>query len=291
MRIGTIQWNGSTRSGVIREDGGTRWIELFAESTDLRTLIGRGGLSTLPREEAVAIPEGMLLPPIPHPGKLLCLAGNYAAHLEEGGHERPHETDIITPQVFLKPDTTLSADGAAIPITATNVAVGWEAELGVVIGRRCRRSRTEDALQHVFGYTVINDVSERRLNRNVAGRRVRENDKFFDWLAGKWFDGFAPCGPWIVTADEIADPQQLDIRLWVNGELRQEGTTADMLFRIPETIAYISSILTLEPGDLIATGTPAGAGLGSGSSVLRDGDEVVCEVSGVGLLRNRVRAR
>ncbi len=204
--------------------------------------------------------------------------------------ERPKAADIITPQFFLKPPTTLTGAAVDIPIGPQNVAVGWEAELCVVIGKRGRHIAAADAMNYVFGYTVINDVSERQLNAKLAGRRVREYDKFFDWLGGKWFDGFAPCGPWIVTADEIADPHNLTIRLWVNGDLRQEGSTADMLFRIPEAIAYISSITTLEPGDLIATGTPAGAGLGSGRSVLGDGDEVVCEVSKIGALRNRVRA-
>ncbi len=275
---------------MVRESEGARRLELFADGADLRTLIARGGIAEIPRSETIELREEDLLPPVGNPGKLLCLAGNYAAHIAEGGMERPQESDILTPQYFLKPATCLSGATAEIPIGSNNVAVGWEAELCVVIGQRGRHIRPADALRHVFGYTVINDVSERKLNANLAGRRLREYDKFFDWLGGKWFDGFAPCGPWIVTAEEIADPHDLSIRLWVNGELRQEGTTADMLFRIPEAIAYASSITTLEPGDLIATGTPAGAGLGSGSSVLGDGDEVVCEIGGIGRLTNRVRA-
>ena len=114
-------------------------------------------------------------------------------------------------------------------------------------------------------------------------------DGFFDWLAGKWFDSFAPSGPWIVTADEIADPHNLKIQLTVNGRVRQQGNTGEMIFRIPEQIAYISSIMTLEPGDIISTGTPVGAGIG-GDSSLHDGDELVCEIEGIGTLRNKVRS-
>jgi len=114
----------------------------------------------------------------------------------------------------------------------------------------------------VFGYTIMNDVSERGLNSTVKDRRQREMDRFLDWLAGKWFDTFAPCGPWIVTEDEIGDPHRLEINLTINDKLRQHGNTSDMLFRITEQIAYASSIMTLEPGDIISTGTPAGAGIG-----------------------------
>jgi 2-keto-4-pentenoate hydratase/2-oxohepta-3-ene-1,7-dioic acid hydratase in catechol pathway len=135
---------------------------------------------------------------------------------------------------------------------------------------------------------VLNDISERALHSRVSGRRVREKDPFFDWLAGKWFDGFAPCGPWIVTADEIPDPHALEMRLWVNGLLRQQGHTSEMIFRIPEIIAWASSIMTLEPGDIISTGTPVGAGIG-GAAALADGDEIVCEIERIGRLANRVR--
>ena len=113
-------------------------------------------------------------------------------------------------------------------------------------------------------------------------------DGFCDWLAGKWFDGFAPCGPWLVTADEISDPHNLEIKLTVNGQLRQQGNTCDMIFTIPQQIAYISSIMTLEPGDIISTGTPVGAGVG-GVASLHDGDELVCEIEKIGTLRNKVR--
>lgn len=229
-----------------------------------------------------------VLPPVLRPGKLLCLAGNYREHIVESGFAAVGERDVITPQMFLKPPTCLAGDGAAVRLAPANVRVGWEAELAVVIGRAGRHIAEADAPSHVFGYTIVNDLSERGLHRGMAGRRIRERDPFFDWLAGKWFDGFAPCGPWIVTADEIPDPHALGIRLRVNGELRQEGNTADMIFRVPRLLAEASAIMTLEPGDIIATGTPAGAGIGTGESFLRPGDQVECEIDGIGVLRTAI---
>lgn len=232
--------------------------------------------------------EIRLGPPLSHPGKLLCLAGNYREHIVESGFAAVTEQDVLTPQLFLKPATCLIGDGAEMMLSPANVRVGWEAELAVVIGRAARGVRPEAAMDHVFGYTILNDLSERALNSRLRGRRLRERDPFFDWLAGKWFDGFAPCGPWIVTADEIPDPHALGIRLRVNGELRQQGSTADMIFDVPAVIAAASAIMTLEPGDIIATGTPAGAGLGTGESALRPGDQVVCEIDGIGALRSTI---
>ena len=229
-----------------------------------------------------------LAAPLTRPGKIICLAGNYRAHITESGFVAPAQADVFTQQLFLKPSTSLTGDGDPILLDRQNVMVGWETELAVVIGKRGKHIDSREALDYVFGYTILNDVSERRLNSRVQNRMKREMDGFLDWLAGKWFDSFAPCGPWIVTADEIADPHNLEIKLTVNGELRQQGNTRDMIFRIPEQLAYISSIMTLEPGDIISTGTPVGAGV-SGDSSLHDGDELVCEIQGIGTLRNTVR--
>jgi acylpyruvate hydrolase len=227
--------------------------------------------------------------PLARPGKIICLAGNYRAHIVESGYAAPQESAIITQQLFLKPASAIIGDADDIVISSNNHTVGWETELAVVIGKRGRNIQAESAYDHVFGYTILNDVSERRLNSGIENRSKREMDGFFDWLAGKWFDGFAPCGPWIITADEIDDPHNLEIKLTVNGQIRQQGNTREMLFRIPEQIAYISSIMTLEPGDIISTGTPVGAGVG-GDASLHDGDEMVCEIEGIGKLRNKVRA-
>lgn len=287
MKLASVQLENRTAVAAIAADGSYR---LARDVVDMMSVINGTGGSIRFEDEPVQTAAVRLLPPVPRPGKLLCLAGNYREHITESGFVAPEQDDIITPQVFLKPSSCLIADGAPIPITKNNVAVGWEVELAVVIGREGRDISRATALDHVFGYTVLNDVSERKLNSKFENRCKREFDVFFDWLGGKWFDGFAPCGPAIVTADEVPDPHALGIRLWVNGELRQESNTGAMLFDIPAQIEYMSSITKLEPGDIIATGTPAGAGLGSGAKALKDGDEVVCEVEGIGRLRNAVRA-
>jgi 2-keto-4-pentenoate hydratase/2-oxohepta-3-ene-1,7-dioic acid hydratase in catechol pathway len=304
VRLATFEINSVGRIGIVPDDDPSQLIDVSSADgmpSDLLAAVAGGESSrrALARfnlrardavDRTVRLDGVRLRPPLSQPGKLLCLAGNYRKHIGESGYEVPVEADVITPQFFLKPSTTLTGPHDDVPITRENVSVGWEVELAVVIGRRGRRIPASTAMDHVFGYTVINDISERGLHSQLSGRRVRENDRFFDWLAGKWFDGFAPCGPWIVTADDVADPHELGIRLWVNGELRQEGSTGEMIFRIPEILEWASSIMTLEPGDIIATGTPVGAGIG-GTAVLADGDEVVCEIDRVGRLVNRVRRR
>ena len=226
--------------------------------------------------------------PIKRPGKIICLAGNYRAHITESGYVAPAETEVFTQQLFLKPATCITGDGDPILFDKANVMVGWETELAVVIGKRGKHIDPSRAYEYIFGYTILNDVSERRLNTRIENRTKREMDGFLDWLAGKWFDSFAPCGPWIVTTDEIPDPHDLEIKLTVNGQTRQQGNTCDMIFKIPDQVAYISSIMTLEPGDIISTGTPVGAGV-AGDSSLHDKDELVCEIEHIGSLRNTVR--
>ena len=253
---------------------------------DLAARIGPDGTSG---GDFIDRSDATLLPPVARPGKLICLAGNYRAHIAESGYVEPEARANFTQQLFLKPSTSLLGDGGAIVIEKTNHRVGWETELAVVIGKGGKHIRAQDAFHHVFGYTILNDISERGLNSQIDNRHLREMDGFCDWLAGKWFDGFAPCGPWIVTKDEIADPHNIEIKFYLNGEVRQHGSTADMIFSIPEQVEYISSIMTLEPGDIISTGTPAGAGLGDQRTSLADGDELVCEIEGIGLLRNTVR--
>ncbi len=233
--------------------------------------------------------EVTLCVPIERPGKIICLAGNYRAHITESGYIEPRQQATFTQQLFLKPSTSLTGDGGVIEFGGQNAKVGWETELAVVIGRRGKNISREDAYNYVFGYTILNDISERGLNSHIENRHLREMDRFCDWLAGKWFDGFAPCGPWIVTKDEITEPHNLEIKFYLNGELRQQGNTREMIFDIPEQIAYISSIMTLEPGDIISTGTPPGAGLGDKATSFSDGDEFVSEIEGIGALANKVR--
>lgn len=220
--------------------------------------------------------------PIRSVPKLMALAGNYRQHVAESGFSGPAH-GIWTPQVFWKPTTAILEPGGRVALRSNNVFFDWEAELAVVIGRRAKDVSAAEAMSHVFGYTIINDLSERKYNARIESRDKREFDPFFDWLMGKWFDGSAPLGPEIVTADEIADPHDLAIRLWLNGELMQESNTRHMIFRVPETIAAISAVLTLEPGDVIAMGTPEGVGIARGRA-LRAGYHLKAEIEGLGAL-------
>ncbi len=233
--------------------------------------------------------EGLRLDaPIRDSKKLLALAGNYRKHIAESGFAAPAAEEIVTPQVFSKPPSTaINRPGGTVAIRARNVFVDWEIELAVVIGRTARDVAAADAMDYVFGYSIINDISERKLNAGMEGRKVREFDPFFDWLNGKWFDGHAPLGPELVTKDEIGDPHNLAIKLWVNDELMQDSNTSQMIFKIPGTIAYISGITTLEPGDIIAMGTPEGVGVARGVA-LKAGDRLRGEIEGLGVLENVV---
>ncbi len=205
-----------------------------------------------------------LLPPV-EPSKIICVGRNYAAHAAEHGAEVPQ-----TPLIFLKPPSALIGPGEAILLPPQSQQVEHEAELAVVIGRRGRWIRPDEAFAYIWGYTVANDVTARDLQRRDG-----------QWTRAKGFDTFAPLGPWV---DTDFDPTDVAIMARVNGEERQLGFTREMVFPIPQLIAYISSIMTLLPGDVILTGTPAGVG------PLRPGDVVEIEVEGLGILRNPVQA-
>jgi 2,4-diketo-3-deoxy-L-fuconate hydrolase len=226
--------------------------------------------------------------PVPNPRKIFCLAGNYQDHIEEGGGKMAVQ-DKETPRVFMKPPTsTVISPGDSILIPPIARSIDWEGELAVVMGRNAKGVKAKDALKYVAGYTVMNDVSERDLlikNRTES----RPQDKWFDWLNGKWLDTFAPQGPWIVTKDDIPDPQVLDISTYINGERKQHNNTGQMLYKVAQVIEYISAIITLEPGDLISTGTVSGVGSTTGT-FLQPGDKVEIEISQIGVLRNKVAA-
>ncbi|TAM79235.1 MAG: FAA hydrolase family protein [Acidobacteria bacterium] len=241
------------------------------------------------QEEVLIPPDGLRLDaPLRDVRKLLALAGNYRQHIVESGFKDVDETSRITPQVFMKPPSTcIAAPGKPVQIRQANSFVDWEIELAVVVGQQGRDIPRENAMEFVFGYTILNDISERNFNSRKSDRKVREFDPFFDWLMGKWFDGFCPLGPEVLTADEIPNPNELAIRLWVNGQLMQDANTSQMIFGIPETISYISQVLTLEPGDIIAMGTPAGVGKGRGIS-LAPGDVMRGEIEGIGVLETPV---
>jgi 2-keto-4-pentenoate hydratase/2-oxohepta-3-ene-1,7-dioic acid hydratase in catechol pathway len=224
-----------------------------------------------------------LKPPVCYPRKLLCVAGNYVAHITEGGRElQPEHTQA--PWLFCVPPTTVMiGHGEAIRLDPRFRKVDYEGELAVVIGRAAKSVTAEQAGEHIAGYTIYHDVSERspHMIEHVSQRR-----ELSFWYT-KSFDTFGPTGPWIVTADEVPDPQNVTIRLSVNGEERQNCSTSQMIFSIRELIAFLSSFLTLEPGDIIATGTPAGVGSATGR-FLQPGDRVRITIDGIGALENPV---
>ncbi len=240
---------------------------------------GRIGFPTLPRAQA------RLLAPVPRPRKVLAVAGNYADHLVESRMEVP-EKSRTTIRPFLKPSTTIIGPDDPIRLPRWSTTVDYEAELAIVIGRRAAAVTPQDAPAYIAGYSVFNDISARSLTI-AAGRTPRERDRFFDWLAGKWFDTFAPLGPAVVTADEVGDPHRLALSLRVNGEQRQQASTAQMIFTCQEIVSFFSHLTTLEPGDIIATGTPAGVGTAT-RTYLQPGDIVEATIEGLGTLRNSV---
>ncbi len=236
---------------------------------------------------ALAIPTAdvELLVPVARPNKILLLAGNYAAHVAERGGTAAERQETF-PYVFLKPpSTTLTHPFAPVVIPRVSPDhVDWECELGVVIGRACRDVDEAEALSHVAGYTVVNDVTDRKFTPN-PGRKPRERDKFFDWLHGKWHDTFCPMGPCLLSADAAGDPQDFRLTLDVNGARRQDGSTGQMVFPVAAVIAFLSRFVTLEPGDIVSTGTPGGVGSAKGT-YLKPGDVVVAAIDRVGRLEN-----
>ena len=241
---------------------------------------GAAALDSL-RNLAADPPESALLPAdqvtlgpcVPQPGKILCVGLNYAKHAAEGGQAIPE-----TPVLFSKFNNSLAGPDEDVPLPAGAVEYDYEVELTAVIGGTTRDVSVEDALDHVAGYCCSNDVSARDLQM-LTGQ----------WLLGKTLDKFLPLGPWLVTSDEVPDPQALGLRCWLNGELRQDSNTADMIFSVAAIVSYASRYMTLEAGDVISTGTPEGVIMGMDPRVwMKAGDVVSVEVDGLGRLTNRL---
>jgi 2-keto-4-pentenoate hydratase/2-oxohepta-3-ene-1,7-dioic acid hydratase in catechol pathway len=231
------------------------------------------------RPDAVSVPvaSARLLPPIPNPSKILCIGLNYRDHAIEGGKAIPTE-----PVVFGKFINALRGPGDAIVLPRVSQKVDYEAELVVVIGRRGRHIPVEKALEFVAGYTCGHDVSARDW-------QFRGEEK--QWIIGKTFDSFAPIGPELVLKDELPDPHNLPVRLRLNGQLMQNSNTREFIFSVPQLLAFLSQIVTLEPGDLIFTGTPPGVGGARKPPIwLKPGDTAEVEIDGIGVLRNPVVA-
>ncbi|HEX5500808.1 MAG TPA: fumarylacetoacetate hydrolase family protein, partial [Thermomicrobiales bacterium] len=213
-------------------------------------------------------------PAVPHPGKIVCVGLNYRKHAIESGAAIPE-----TPVLFSKFSNAIAAPDDEVPLSKAGTEYDYEVELGFVVGREARDVAEADALSHVFGYFTANDLSCRDLQMRTS-----------QWLLGKTMDRFLPLGPYVVTADEVDDPQSLSLKTWMNGELRQDSTTADQIFSVAQVIAYTSRYFPLDPGDIVVTGTPAGVIMGMAEKRwLRPGDEVIVEVGGLGQLRNRMK--
>lgn len=282
MRLGTMQTQKGTVTIRIDDDEcvevpGLSMLDLIA--------LGAEGLARAAEARGPGQPleRARLLAPIPVPRRnIMCLGWNYAEHSREAAAARGREAKLPQhPIVFTKATRTANGPYAPIPYDpAASEQVDWEAELGVVVGRAGKNIARDDAMTYVFGYTAINDVTARDLQS--------QHVQFFK---GKSLDGFCPMGPWIVTADAIPDPHHLRVRCLVNGVVKQDGNTEQFLFDIPAILASLSRGMTLEAGDIIATGTPSGVGFArTPPEFLRPGDVVEVEVEGVGLLRNRIGA-
>jgi 2-keto-4-pentenoate hydratase/2-oxohepta-3-ene-1,7-dioic acid hydratase in catechol pathway len=246
--------------------------QLLASPTELRR-----AAEVAKQPHAVRYPQGTvkLLPPVPDPQKIVCLGLNYSDHAAE-----THATLPKDPILFSKYATALIGTEEPIVLPPISSEVDFEAELVIVLGKRGRHLSPEAALQHVAGYTVGHDVSARDWQLKKDGKQ---------WMVGKTFDTFAPCGPVLVTADEVPDPHNLAIRLKLNGQVMQNSNTGQMIFKVGQIVSHLSKIFTLEPGDLVYTGTPPGVGIARKPPVyLKAGDVVEIEIEGLGVLRNPV---
>ncbi len=284
MRLATLSTAAGPRAAVLADD---HLIDLHATDAQLpagvRALLAGGpdalraaaAAARSPHAVRVPVAQATLLPPVPDPPKILCIGLNYRDHAIEGGKAIPTE-----PVLFAKFSNTLIAPGQPIRLPQVSKKVDYEAELVVVIGRRGKDIPEDRAFAHVAGYTVGHDVSARDWQFRGEERQ---------WTIGKTFDTFAPTGPYLVTADEVPDPHRLPVRLRLNGQTMQDSNTREFIFTVPQLLAYLSQVVTLEPGDLIFTGTPPGVGAARKPPVfLKPGDVVEVEIEGVGVLRNPV---
>lgn len=282
MRLVTIQMGDVLSPAVLQGDYVIPISSVGASApTSIKALIELGARGLALAGEAAKSGTGFpldknrLLPPIPNPEKILCIGLNYRDHAIETNAPIPTE-----PVVFNKLPTTLLAPGGTIKLPSVSTEVDYEAELVVVIGKAGRDIPEAEAMDYVFGYACGNDVSARDWQKNKPAKQ---------WLLGKSFDTFAPLGPFIVTKDEVPNPGKLAISLKLNGETMQSSSTDQLIFSIPQIIAYISQVATLKPGDLIYTGTPSGVGMARTPQVwLKSGDKVEVEIEGLGVLSNNV---
>jgi acylpyruvate hydrolase len=281
MRLVTFEANGHPRAALLR-DGCVYdiWGDASrgARAAD-RTMeaILEGGLlgEVEPVEDDEGVPvEGLrLLPPITRPGKIICIGLNYRAHAEEQGKDPPE-----TPTFFAKFRNALAPPGAAVPLPDWSDRVDYEAEVAFVVRDRCKDVPESEAMEHIAGYTLLNDLSARDYQFKTP-----------QWMPGKTFDAAAPCGPALVTPEDAGPHDAIEIELTLNGEVMQQGSTADLVHSVPALVAYLSQLMTLEPGDIVSTGTPAGVGSLRDPQVwLKPGDEIVISSPQLGVLETRL---
>jgi 2-keto-4-pentenoate hydratase/2-oxohepta-3-ene-1,7-dioic acid hydratase in catechol pathway len=283
MRIVTFELDGRQAPGAVVNETTVIDLSSLGAPSVLDFIAGGEALSAKAAQFIAQAPQSArkplssvrLLAPIPKPRKLICVGLNYRDHAEETGSAIP---DV--PTIFNKFATAVIAPGDEIVLPNVSKAPDYEAEFAFVIGQGGRRITAGGWRKHVFGYTIVNDVSARDYQRATT-----------QWLMGKTFDTFAPMGPWIVTADEIEDPHALDISMTINGEVLQNSNTRNLIFKIPDLISFLSSVFTLEPGDIVSTGTPAGVGMARNPQrFLKPGDTTVVKIAGIGTLSNPVVA-
>ena len=270
---------GRERPGMLDAEGRIRDLSKHIGDIEPRSL----GRATLERLKAIpehALPqvdgEPRVGPCVAAPGKIICIGLNYTDHAAEAQLGLP-----VEPIIFMKATSALSGPNDEIELPREATRGDWEAELGVVIGEPAKYVREETALEYVAGYCIVNDVSERVLQFERQGQ----------WTKGKSHDTFAPVGPWLVTREEVSDPQRLEISLELNGRRYQHGSTANMVFPVRALVAYVSQFMSLQPGDIIATGTPAGVGMGQKPPVfLKPGDQLRLAITGLGVQQQRVVA-
>ncbi|HDS83956.1 MAG TPA: FAA hydrolase family protein [Phycisphaerales bacterium] len=295
MKLATYLYQHTTSCGIVTDDG----IINIPTATDyalhsVKEILIKGKsaferLKSLPDSDVPRLDfdQIRLCAPIPRPGKLLALAGNYARHLEETRWQDKsldRQAQCTNPWPFLMPSTAAVGCGATIPWPGYSDEIDHEIELAVVIGKPAYAVSPQQAPGCIAGYTIANDLSARSVSFR-QGRTDRPRDAFFDWLMGKWADAFLPLGPWLVTADEIPDPHNLDLTLTVNGQVRQQANTDQMTFDVYRIVSFLSHLMTLEPGDVICTGTPHGVGLAE-NRFLRPGDVIDCTIANIGTLSN-----
>jgi acylpyruvate hydrolase len=270
VRIVSYSSGAGVRAGVLRDE---TVVDL---SKSLRTLLAAEGElpAEMPDGDGKPLREVALAPPVPDPDKIICIGLNYRSHAQEAGIEPP-----TVPTFFAKFRNALVASGAEVPLPASSEKVDFEAEVAFVVGRRCRDVSEADALDCIAGYTLLNDLSARDLQFATP-----------QWMPGKVFDGSAPCGPALVTPDEAGPHDQIQIELQLNGETMQSASTADLIFSMPALVRHLSSLMTLEPGDIVSTGTPSGVGSVREPRVwLKPGDELVVSSPTLGKLETRIR--